>query len=250
MTKAVEFAVWIVCLSLLTAGCAQQAKTPTAPPVGYAGVSELEAQIEQKYESPQAHYELGRIYQSLRNWDKAEFEYNVALRFAPTHAQAKAALVRTIADNGDKARAATVADELIKKSDSLNSCLAFAAELRTRQLDDYAIAAYRHAMTMDPKSPVPPRELGRTYLARKDNKQAEQYLRRSFELDPYQADVAAELGRMGVIIQAPQRKGPFDWLTGLFRPRPKYAPAESAVPPKTTRPAAPPAPAKTTTPKK
>ena len=30
---------------------------------------------------------------------------------------------------------------------------------------------------------------------------AKTYLRRSFELDPYQADVAAELGKMGIRVQ-------------------------------------------------
>ena len=32
-----------------------------------------------------------------------------------------------------------------------------------------------------------------------------QYLKESFELDPYQADVAGELGRLGVVVRIPRK---------------------------------------------
>ena len=35
--------------------------------------------IDRKFENPQAHYELGQVYQSERNWLKAEYHYNTAL---------------------------------------------------------------------------------------------------------------------------------------------------------------------------
>ena len=35
---------------------------------------------------------------------------------------------------------------------------------------------------------------------------AEEYLRRSFQLNPYQPEVAGELGRMGVVVQIPRKR--------------------------------------------
>jgi hypothetical protein len=34
---------------------------------------------------------------------------------------------------------------------------------------------------------------------------AEDYLRRSFQIDPYQPEVAEQLGQMGVVIQVPRK---------------------------------------------
>jgi hypothetical protein len=38
-----------------------------------------------------------------------------------------------------------------------------------------------------------------------DKANAEVYLRRAFELDPYQPDVAAQLGKLGVQVQMPRK---------------------------------------------
>jgi lipoprotein NlpI len=44
--------------------------------------------LDRKFENPDAHYELGRLYQADGLWSQAEYRYNVALGFDPTHREA------------------------------------------------------------------------------------------------------------------------------------------------------------------
>ena len=56
------------------------------------------------------------------------------------------------------------------------------------------------------------------YRARKgDQVRAEENLRRSFQLDPYQSEVAEELGRMGVMVQIPRKPKSSNFITDLFK---------------------------------
>ena len=50
------------------------------------------------------------------------------------------------------------------------------------------------------------KQLAYYYLLKKDNAIAEMYLRKTFELDPSQAEVAGELGRLGVQVQLPTKQ--------------------------------------------
>ena len=45
------------------------------------------------------------------------------------------------------------------------------------------------------------RQLGYYYLLRRDLEQAKAYFTKSFAYDPAQADVAGELGKMGVVVE-------------------------------------------------
>jgi len=42
--------------------------------------------------------------------------------------------------------------------------------------------------------------MGYYYLSKGDEDKAKEYFKKSFSLDPSQADVAAELGRLGVMV--------------------------------------------------
>ena len=162
--------------------------------------------IERKFENPEAHFELGRLYQADGLWAKAEYHYNIVLGFDPVHRQAQAARVKVLRASGDDEQAQLSAEFYINQasstaSGSLKLGLAFQHEM----LDDYAIRCYRQALGLAPNSAKINRQIGYYYLVRGNNERAGDYLRRSFGLNPNQPEVAYELGRLGVATRIPRR---------------------------------------------
>lgn len=176
--------------------------------------SELEVRREQlhsalagRYENPEAHYELARIYHQEQRLERAEFHYNVAMGFDPTHRRAQAGMVRLINDRQDIQRAQITADLYINQAAAnADSLMALGRSFQREGLDDFALLSYLRALTLAPDSAPIHKQLGYYYLTKGDSVRAEGYFRRSFEIDPNQPDVSAELGRMGVRIQVPPRK--------------------------------------------
>jgi Flp pilus assembly protein TadD len=59
------------------------------------------------------------------------------------------------------------------------------------------------AIHLAPTSAKVHKQLGYYYLSKNDKVRAEEYFKRSFNLDPVQPDVAGELGRLGVEVRIP-----------------------------------------------
>ena len=199
----------ILVLGILVSGCAE--------PQG-RGISEVESvsseeakidllkRIERKYENPEAHYALGKLYLTDGLWDKAKWEFNVAMGFDPLHRRAQAAMVKTLLASGDQARAKLSAELFMNQaSTSAEASLLLGRAFQKELMDEYAFACYQQARGLAPNSAAIHRQIGYYYLSKRDRVRAEEYLRRSFQLDPYQAEVAGELGRMGVIVQIPRK---------------------------------------------
>ncbi len=162
--------------------------------------------IEKKYENPEAHYKLGKLYHADGLWDKAEFEFNVAMGFDPVHRRAQAAMVRTLQDGGSDIRAKLLAEIYMNQaSSSAEASLLLGQAFQKELLDDYALACYQQAQALAPSSAALYKQIGYYYLSKKDIVRAEENLRRSFQIDPYQAEVAGELGRMGIMVQIPRK---------------------------------------------
>ena len=162
--------------------------------------------LDRKFENPNAHFELGQLYHAERSWLQAERHYNVALSFDPTHREAQAAMVKLFFDSGDTAKAKTYADIYMNQvvgsaSGSFRLGFAFQKQL----LDEYAFDCYQQALHLAPNSARVHRQLGYYYLSKNDKVRAEEYLKRSFQLDPLQPEVAGELGRLGVEVRIPQK---------------------------------------------
>jgi len=202
------FALLSLCTTLLV-GCTSQ---------GVAGSGKVERipaeqkkaallkTLDRKFENPDAHYELGQLYQSERRWIKAEYHYNVALRFDPAHSEAQAAMVKVFLDSGDTAKAKTYADiymNMATGSASASFRLGFA--FQKQLLDEYAFDCYMQALYLAPSSAKIHKQLGYYYLSKNDKVRAEEYLKRSFQLDPVQPEVAGELGRLGVEVRIPRK---------------------------------------------
>jgi Flp pilus assembly protein TadD len=197
-------------LIICGSGCQSPAATDAAPieqitPMADMQKQALLAQIEQKYESPAAHYQLGRIYHAEGRYDKAEFEYRVALGFDPANYLARAGIVKALADQGKQTASAQAAAQYIsREADSPETALRLGLAFESIGLPQYALQSYQQAQMLAPNSAEVYRRLGMYYRARGDRILAEQNLRQSFQLDPYQPNVAAELGRMGVMVESPR----------------------------------------------
>jgi len=168
--------------------------------------ADLLQQLERKFENPQAHYELGKLYQAEGLLPKAEYHYNVAMTFDPVLVEAQAAMVKLFLDSGDAAKGKTYADVYINQvSGSAVQSLRLAMAFQEVQLDEYALACYQQALNLAPNSARVNKQMGYYYLSKGDKVRAKEYLVRSFQLDPNQPEVAGELGRLGVEVRIPQR---------------------------------------------
>jgi len=168
--------------------------------------AKLLKQIDRKYENPQAHFELGRLYQADGIWARAENEYRIALSFDPAHRQAQAARVKALLGMSDNTKAELLADEYISQaSTSAAGSLMLALAFQKQALDEYALVCYQQALRLAPNSPKINRQIGYYYLSKGDKEQAKHYLVRSFDLNHNQPEVAGELGRLGVRIQIPRK---------------------------------------------
>lgn len=169
--------------------------------------AKLLKQIDRKFENPDAHFQLGELYQQDGLWMQAEREYNTTLSFDPAHRKAQAAMVKVFITKGAAEKAQIYADIYMSQvANSAAESLKLAMAFQRQQLDEYALGCYRQALDMAPNSAKINRQIGYYYLSKSDNVRAKEYLRRSFRLNPNQPEVAGELGRLGVEIKVPRKK--------------------------------------------
>ena len=208
MTRMSRISGLALVLALLVVGCNESGKGGGGQTIGLLGVEQreeyLKTQIGRKYESPQAHYELGRIYHTDGRWQKAEIAYRTAVGFDPMLWDAEAALVKLFVDSGDLAKSQAAAQAAIDRGKfSAEMSLLLAKAFQKEYLDDYALRCHSQALALAPDSAAVYKHIGFYYLSKRDLARAEANLRYSFEIDPYQPEVAGELGRMGIIVEVP-----------------------------------------------
>ena len=162
--------------------------------------------IDARYPDSQAHYELGKLYQADGLWSNAEQEYGVALNFDPVLREAQSARVKTLYMMNDKAKADLLTDIYLNAAaSSPMASLKLALGFQEHGLDDQALKAYEQALRLAPNSAKINRQIGFYYLSKGKDVQARDYLTRSFQLDPYQPDVAGQLGKLGVTVTIPRK---------------------------------------------
>ncbi len=166
--------------------------------------AQLLAELQKKYENPQVHYELARLYHKAQNWLKAEDYYQNAIGFDPAQRAAQAGLVKLYLDRGDPTKAEQFANSYIRQaSSSVRETLRLGWEFRQLGMDDYALRCFRQALDADQNSFEANKQIGFYYRDKGDTAKAKQYLLRSFELNPRQPDVAGALGKLGVVVELP-----------------------------------------------
>jgi len=179
-----------------------------AKPQALAGAgerAELLAKLEPLFENPDVHFELGQSYRKDGLWRQAKYHYESALRFDPINRAAQAALVRILLDRGQQAQAGTCAKQYIKQAEySLQETMKLGKAFEQERAGEYALACYQQAVRLSPESPEGHKAMGCYYLSKNENDMAKECLKQSFRLDPSQAEVAGELGRLGVIVTLPR----------------------------------------------
>ncbi|MHC4160351.1 MAG: tetratricopeptide repeat protein [Planctomycetota bacterium] len=162
--------------------------------------------IERRFENPDAHFELAQLYQAEGSLVAAEYHYNTALRFDPVHRDAQAAMVMMLNNSGDTTKAKLLADTYMKEvANSAAGSRRLAVAFHKQGLDEYVLPCFQQSLRLEPNSSETYKQIGSYYLSKNDNVRARDFLSRSFELNPTQADVALKLGQLGVEIKIPQK---------------------------------------------
>jgi len=164
--------------------------------------------LDSNFEDSEAHYQLGNLYHQDSEYVKAEYEYNLALSFDPAHRDAQAGIVKVLLDSGDESRSKLTAEMYINQvSGSAVELTRLGLGFQHKGLDEYALQCYHKALNMEPNSAKVNRQIGYYYLSKGGEDSAREYLKRSFQIDHNQPDVARQLGRLGVEIKIPRTKG-------------------------------------------
>ncbi len=181
-------------------------------------LAQIERRLAANFEDSDAHYQLGKLYMFDRLLSKAEYEFSLAIGFDPVNRDAQAAHVKVYKLMGNEQKAAQLAEIYMRQVNSRAAdALLLGRAFQNERLDEYAIACYEKALALAPNSAVLNKQIGLYHLNKGDQVRAENYLKRSFQLDPYQADVAGELGKMGVQVQVPRKQSSGLSLDNLFR---------------------------------
>jgi len=197
--------------TLVICGCEPPDNFKTKPGVDRVPKTPAEEQkarllkkIDRNYENPEAHFQLGQIYEGEGRWSQAEHHYNVCLSFDPVYWPAMAAKVKAQQEGREADKAKMTAEVYINQvAGSAERSLELGLAFQDQDMDDYAFLCYQQALKLAPKSAKIHRQIGYYYLKKGDKIRAKEYLSRSFQLDPIQPDVAYELGLMGVEIGRP-----------------------------------------------
>ncbi len=202
----------ILFCAILIAGCRSTSKPRVDQNSRMASdirKAELQKELDRKWENPLAHYELGQLYHAEGDWMKAEYHYNIALGFDPAYRDVQAAMVKLQLSKGDKPMADKLANSYITQVVSMpEQILALGAAFEKQGMDDFALDCYNKALKATPDSWQVNRQLGYYYMHRNKKDLAKEYFIRSFQLNSNQADVANELGKLGVAITVPRPAAP------------------------------------------
>lgn len=166
--------------------------------------SYLLSKLSTRYQNAEAHCDLGRYYLDQGLTDKAQYHLETALGFDSALRPAQAAHIRLTSQlEGEMAGQRLCAEYQQPLLSSTPEMIKLAKALADEGLDTLSLSCFQRVLTIQPNSAEANRQLGYFYLTRKNNEKAKLHFSRSFELNPNQADVAGELGRMGVTIETP-----------------------------------------------
>ncbi len=166
---------------------------------------ELKELLSSRFVDSKLHLEMAVIYLDEQNWEEAKYHYATAISFDPVCWPAQAGLVKIQKLQGRTVEANAAADVYMNQvAASAKKSLKLAMAFDQHKLDEQALACYQQALRVDPEFPEIHRQIGYFYLERGDKVQAEKYFVESFNLNPFQPDIAEQLGFLGVTIESPQ----------------------------------------------
>lgn len=178
----------------------------------------IETRIAANFEDAEAQYQLGRIFMTDKLLSRAEYQFSLAISLDPVHRRAQAAHVKVYELMGNKEKSTQLAEIYMRQVNArAEDAMLLGKAFQDEGFDDYALACYERALTLAPDSAILNKQIGFYYLNKGDESRAESYLRRSIQINPYQSDVAGELGKMGVKIEVPRRQTKGSTIDKLFK---------------------------------
>ena len=166
---------------------------------------ELQELLSSRFVDSKLHLEMAVIYLDEQNWEEAKYHFSTAISFDPVCWPAQAGLVKIQKLQGRNAEANAGAVVYMNQvAASAKKSLKLAMAFDKHKLDEQALACYQQALILDPEFPEIHRQIAYFYLERGDKAQAEKYFVESFNLNPFQPDVAEQLGFLDVTIESPQ----------------------------------------------
>jgi tetratricopeptide (TPR) repeat protein len=211
MATVFKTTVLALMMAVLLSGCGKSSSSKKLDrEIRLTGTSrrkaDLQKAVDKKFENTEAHYELATLYSSDGLFDKAEWHYNIVTGFDPAHHRAQAGMVKMLAASGRAARSKITAEMYMNQARvSAKSSYLLGQAFQKELMDEYAMACYQQALALAPDSAAINKQIGLYYLSKNDKARAEEYFRRSFQIDPYQADISGQLGRMGVEVAVPRK---------------------------------------------
>jgi tetratricopeptide (TPR) repeat protein len=138
-------------------------------------ITELETAEKEAPNEPMLHFELGYLYYTQRNYDRAKQEFELEIKNNPGYAQAYAYL----ADIAIRSNDDTTAAPLLAKAIQLQKDLRLAyfdlgvVDVDEKRNED-AVAAFQRAEQLDPSQPDAHYRLARVYMALGEKEKADQ----------------------------------------------------------------------------
>lgn len=209
MAKVLQILALVGLSFVFIGGCdgQQKGKDVIVPSVAELEIEDLEKRVEKKWNDAKSHYKLGKLYQDEGKWRKAEREFLVALGQNPVHWESAAAVVRTRFATGEEQESRVLAESYIKQSSYSGASSALLGKAFQREgFDSYALTSYEQALRIAPDSAELNKWVGYYYLHKNNEVRAMDYLRRSFEINPRQGEVARALGKLGVKVELPRSR--------------------------------------------
>jgi len=195
----------LVCV-VLVSGCVRQKTvvTTTNMPLVPDKESYLKSQLQNHFANPDVHCELGRHYLSEGLLDKAKYHFEASLGCDPAHRNTQAAYIKLFIVSHDSHKAAQLFTKYKKQLlSSPRQMCKLAKALGEEGLDEFSLNCFEQALVASPESAETHRQLGYFHSARGETQKALIHFQASIRLNPNQADIAGELGRMGIALEKP-----------------------------------------------
>lgn len=161
--------------------------------------------LDADHENPASHYWLGKTYEAMGNSEKAIYQYDLAVRFAPAMDAAQLALVEVYHQNQQEEQSLQTTNRYLRhKSDTADNIIIIARHFAEQGMDGHAVLAFKQAQNTEPHSDIPSMELAKFYRVKgKDDLEANALMRAS-EINPNNTISARRLGELGIQITVPR----------------------------------------------
>jgi tetratricopeptide (TPR) repeat protein len=164
--------------------------------------------LDNDHENFASRYWLGRCYQATGQMEKAIYEYNMAVRFAPSMEAAQIALVKTLYQDGQQDESIMRLKKYLEYKDALmGEFIRIARDFASDGMDIHFVVTLQCTQEKFPNDATPMLELAEFYFNKGDEEKGIEALSRALEIDPTYPGLAKRLGDYGYQVKIPEPPG-------------------------------------------